>query len=368
VVVVGGGLVGAASAFELASDGRSVLLVDREDVGRASDAGAGIISPETITHRPRSFLELVDAAGRHLDELVGRLAEVGAPDPSFTRCGSMVVATLPGEDEWFAAERAEAMDRHPGVLEDLDPSAATELFPALGEVRAALFNRRAARVDGRALTGSLRAAARAAGATIRSGSATGLDLDGGRVRAVVIDGEPISCGAVVLTGGAWTPELAAGLGLATGVTPLRGQIVHLRLEGTDTASWPIVEPVLGFYAAPWPGGRIAVGGTMEDVGFDPRVTADGLHQLLREALRTAPGLAGATYLETRVGLRPMSADEHPTIGEVPGVLGVLVAAGHGTNGLLLGPLTGRIVAELVDGASPAVDVGACSPARWAQSA
>jgi D-amino-acid dehydrogenase len=357
-------VVGAAAAYELAADGRQVLLVDRADAGRASDVGAGIISPETIVGRPDPVMALVAAAGPHLDDLVARLAAEGAPDPSFARCGSLVVATQPGEDEWFAAEREAAVAAHPGVMHEIDPAEARARFPALGEVRAALANPNAARVDGRALAESLRTAAVGHGAALVHGSCTAIEVEADRVCGVRVDGTPTPCGSVVVAGGAWTDELAAGFGLAPAVSPLRGQIVHLRLESTDTSSWPIVEPVLGFYAVPWPGGRVAVGGTMDDVGFDVRSTADGLHQLLREGLRLAPGLADATVVETRVGLRPMGADGLPTVGTVPGVDGLVVATGLGTNGLLLGPLSGRLAADLVSSQLPAVDVAGVAVDRW----
>jgi D-amino-acid dehydrogenase len=364
VVVVGGGLVGAATAFELARDGARVTLVDRHDTGRASDAGAGILSPETITDLPEPVMALVDRAGGHVADLVAALRDVGGPDPSYEICGSLTVATQPGEDDWFASTRTAATARHPGVLVDVDPAAARAMFPALGEIRSALFNPRAARIDGRAITAALTSGAQRLGVVIRHGSCLRIVTDGGRVRAVELADDTLPCGAVVMAGGAWTDELAAPFGVRPGVHPLRGQIVHLRLEGVETVRWPIVQPVLGFYAVPWPDGRIAIGGTMDQVGFDARPTADGLRQLMREGLRLAPGLADATFVEVRVGLRPMGEDGLPTIGAVPGAEGLFVATGLGTDGLLLGPLTGRLVADLVAGHRPPVDLDPLSPARW----
>jgi D-amino-acid dehydrogenase len=160
----------------------------------------------------------------------------------------------------------------------------------------------------------------------------------------------INTGSVVVAGGAWSGEMEAALEAALPVTPLKGQIVHLSLPGVDSSSWPIIQPVLGFYLVPWPEGRVACGGTMEaEAGFDHRATADGLHQLLRECLRTAPGLAPASVLETRVGSRPATPDGRPIIGRVPGWSNVFVATGHGAEGLLLGPYTAQVVARMVLG-------------------
>ena len=146
------------------------------------------------------------------------------------------------------------------------------------------------------------------------------------------------------------------------VFAIRGQIVHLRLR-RDTAGWPIVQPVLSHYVVPWPDGRLALGATVEDAGFDARATIGGMGRLLAEGLRLAPGLDDATFLEVRVGLRPMSEDLLPILGPLPGVEQVYVDTGHGAEGLLLGPFSGRLIARLVCGRDPGFDLAPFSPAR-----
>jgi D-amino-acid dehydrogenase len=153
-----------------------------------------------------------------------------------------------------------------------------------------------------------------------------------------------------------TAPLAGALDAPLPVRPLKGQIVHLVLPSVDSRAWSIVQPVLGFYLVPWPDGRVACGGTMEaGAGYDCRPTADGVHQLLRECLRTAPGLAQATLVDVRVGLRPSCVDGRPVLGRVPGWTNAFVATGHGAEGLLLGPLSARLVARQVLGAGSMVD-------------
>ena len=111
-----------------------------------------------------------------------------------------------------------------------------------------------------------------------------------------------------------------------------------------------MQPILNFYLVPWPGGRVACGGTFEaDAGFDTRPTAGGVRDLLRECVAIAPGLAGATFAEVRVGLRPTSADDRPLLGPLPGFTNVHVCTGHGANGLLLGPYSAALVAAGIDG-------------------
>jgi D-amino-acid dehydrogenase len=167
---------------------------------------------------------------------------------------------------------------------------------------------------------------------------------------VVTTAGEVACGALVVAGGAWSPEMGAALGASLPIEPMKGQILHLALPAVATGEWPIVQPVLGYYLVPWPDGRVACGGTMEAAaGFDHRPTASGAHELLRECLRTAPGLADATLLEIRVGLRPVAADGHPVLGPVPGWDNLHVATGHGTDGLLLGPYSAALVARSMTG-------------------
>jgi D-amino-acid dehydrogenase len=192
--------------------------------------------------------------------------------------------------------------------------------------------------------------ARRRGLYLRRASVRGLERTGERVTAVDTDRGQIACAAVVIAGGAWTPELGRQLGVDLPVAPLRGQIVHLRLEAVDSAAWPILQPVLSYYVVPWPDGRLAVGGTMEpEAGFDVRPTAGGIQGLLSEVVQLAPGIADATFVEVRVGLRPVSVDDAPILGPLPGVANAWVATGHGANGLLLGPYSAHLVARAMTG-------------------
>jgi D-amino-acid dehydrogenase len=204
-------------------------------------------------------------------------------------------------------------------------------------------------VDGRLLCAAVRAAAVDAGVAVR-------DEHVDDVRALDVE-------RIVIAGGAWTARIAHQLGVALPVAPLRGQIVHLGIEH-DTSRWPIVQPVFGYYMVPWADARVAVGATVEDAGFRVEVTAGGVHEVLRETLRVMPGLAAATLSDVRVGLRPASGDDMPIIGALADDDRVFVCTGHGANGLLLGPVSGALVADLVAGKTPATDVTRFSPARF----
>jgi len=362
VAVVGGGLVGTSVAYELALAGLSVALVDAAHPGRASDAGAGIASPETFPEPDEDWFAFGLDAARHLRRLVARLEEHGPRlgSETFAECGSLVLALAEHEDPWFMEIRERAMARSRGVVE-VSPDEACAMFPPLAPHWRALYNPAGARVDGRHLCRAMRTVAVELGVHLVSMEAVGVERHGDRVTAVCGPEERVPCGAVVLAAGAWSTRAAGWLDASLPVSPTKGQIVHVTVPGTvDSGAggagsdrWPIVQPVLNFYLVPWPGGRVACGGTFEaDAGFDVRPTAGGMRDLLRECVAIAPGLAGATYLETRVGLRPTSVDDRPLLGPLPGTSNVHVCTGHGANGLLLGPYSAALVATGILGPSP----------------
>jgi D-amino-acid dehydrogenase len=372
VAVIGGGLVGASLAYELASRGTDVVLVDDHHPGRASDAGAGILSPETNWNPDQAWFSFGMAAADHYRSLVDRLAEDGATDTGFTECGLLLLAVDPGEDEWFATVAELSFRRSPGILREVTGDEARELFPPLGDIRRGLHNPVAARVDGRLMTAALLQGARHHGLRRLESTATGLRIEHSRVVGVESGAGVVSCGAVAIAGGAWSPTFGRQLGATIPVTPVKGQIVHMQLPAADdgrmvdSARWPIVEPVLNHYLVAWPGGRVACGGTYEnDAGFDTRPTVAGLEQLLRAGLAIAPGLADATVVDVRVGLRPVSADSLPVLGVVPGWDNVHLVTGHGMDGLLLGPLSAAVVARGVMGEPVGEEIDRFSVARFA---
>lgn len=365
VAVIGGGLVGTALAYELVSRGLDVVLVDRHHEGRATDAGAGILSPETFLDPDDRWAELARAAGEHHRELTRRVAEDGAGGTGHEVCGLIKLSTSPGEDDWLSMAADFAQKRSPGVVSAIDPEEAVRMFPPLAPVRAALFNPNAARIDGRLATGAITKAAIERGMGRLDGEVTSLQLGNEKALGVVTNSGAVATGSVVIAGGAWSSGFAEQLRTNLPITPLKGQIVHMTLPHTETAHWPIVQPVFSHYLVPWPGGRVACGGTLEaDAGYDTTPTAGGLHELLREGLRTAPGLARATVSEVRVGLRPACRDDRPVLGRLSGWSNVYVATGHGTEGLLLGPYTAALVADSI--CSNTVDelLAGLSPSRF----
>jgi D-amino-acid dehydrogenase len=251
-----------------------------------------------------------------------------------------------------------------GEVRSVSAAEALALFPPLRPGSVGVWIGGAGRVDGRRLREILVRAARGRGAALVAGRAR-LACRAGRVVGVEIDGQPTEADAVVAATGAWTTSLVEPAGVVVRVTPERGQIVHLRFGSADTSSWPVILPAAsGHYLLAFEDSRIVAGATREPgSGFDARVTAGGLGEVLAQALAVAPGLSSATHLETRVGLRPAGPDIRPLLGRVSGVAGLVVATGLGASGLTLGPLAGAVAARTALGLDQPIDLTPFDPLR-----
>lgn len=372
ILVIGGGIVGMSAAYYCVSAGARTVLVDRADPGQATAAGAGIIAPETSSHASDAWLELAFAAVDAYPALVAQLEADGAGDTGYAPLAELIVAVSPDEDAPFAAARAAILARQqkygrpaPTDLATVDDAAARALFPLLAPVRSALLFRRAARVDGRRLLNALKRAAVARGLVVVHGDARALVLKNGIGSGVIVAGETIPAGAIILAGGAWSASFAAQLDISIPIQPQRGQIIQLALPETDTSEFPIVTGFRGHYLVPWSDRRIVVGATRESgSGFAPHTTAAGIREVLNEALRAAPGLANATVADIRVGLRPATPDQLPILGSIPTARNIYLAAGHGATGLQLGPYSGKLMADLALGNAPAVNLAPFSITRF----
>jgi D-amino-acid dehydrogenase len=371
VAIIGGGLVGASVAHRLLELGARVIMIDRDHAGQATAAGAGILPPLDHFIGIDAMLPLLGRARAYYPELVGALAREGEQDVGYDVMGALHVATDDEELTRLAAlaneceQRREAGFAHIGAVTRLEPAQARSLFPLLGpSVLGAVHCAGAARIDGRRLLAALRARVLARGGELRHGSAA-LWIRGGRVLGASVDGEGVGADAVVVAGGAWSSLALAPLGIELPVWPQRGQLVHLDVPGHATGRWPVV---LGFahqYLIAFPESRVVAGATREDgVGYDHRATAGGVRAVLDEALRLAPALRSATLLETRVGFRPVSADRRPVLGALPGHPNLFVATGHAGYGLEVGPYSGALLAELIAGQAPSLDLRPFAPGRF----
>jgi glycine oxidase len=364
VVVVGGGVIGASIAYYLSEQGVRVTLLERGQAGgHASLASAGLLHPLRRDDAVTALRELASASFALFPDLTARLHEVSGIDPEFRVSGWLLTAT----DEVESAElRAQSQRADPALgFRLISGDEAREMEPVLSPgIVAALHMPRGAQVYVPSYLQALTHTAARLGATIRRGvDVADLCVSEGRVTGVMtVDGEEIAAGHTVIAGGAWTAQTARRLGVSLPVFPLRGQIMSLYAVPA-----PLRRVVHGgeVYLSPKSDGSIVVGATYEDAGFDDRLTAEGMAYLFNSALRTAPGLANATFRQAWVGLRPASQDGIPILGAVPGWRDVAVATGHRAEGVLLSAITGQLMAQYLRGEATGLPLAPFDPGRFA---
>ena len=366
VVVVGAGIVGASVAYHLARGGAdlNITLVDDADPGAATPAGAGIVAPWVEDDDRALYSRLGFAAARSYPGLVRELTGRTGLDTGYERPGIQYKADPASQNK--VRQRLEqhqaTLAPEIGAVEALDGDAAAARFPALRRAPA-LWIEGAARVDGRLMAAAMRAGAGLDGVAVLRGRAV-VEVRGGRVVGVRTADAQIDADIVVLAAGAWTAHLAAGVGASLDLQPVRGQIAHLELAERRTGDWPIVQRHGSHhYLLAFGDGHVVAGATRERVGFDRRATCGGLAEVLVQALEVAPGLEGATVVETRVGFRPQSGDGLPLLGALPAHPNVLVATGTGHYGLTVGPFLGKLAAEIILGREHDVDITGLEPLR-----
>jgi glycine oxidase len=352
VIVVGAGIVGLQAARHLAAAGQRVLVVERGHVGaEASAAAAGILAAQAESDEDSPLLPLALAARERHARLAPELEEETGIDVERSPRGLLTLAfTAEREAELLAkAERQRALGLEVVVL---DPRDIREAEPNVNPaVRRALFFAGDHHVDNGRLTRALAASAVARGATLLSGRPATLVVEAGRVAGVRAGNESFRAPAVVNASGAWA-GLLPGDPAPPPVEPIRGQMVAFDV------SPPMLRHVVYSghgYVVPRADGRLLAGSTTERAGFDKSVTAGGLRDVLETALQIAPILSDVRIADTWAGLRPGTPDGLPVLG--PGALpGLFHAGGLYRNGILLGPLVGELVGDLVLGRRPALDI------------
>jgi glycine oxidase len=365
-IVVGAGVIGLSCAWEVARNGLEVLVLDRDDpASGATGVAAGMLAPVgELAFGERQLLEMTLASAAAYPEFVAELEAEAGQATGYARCGALHVAL--DRDEAAELRRVHDLQRSLGLdAEWLTPRRCRELEPGLtpsfaGGVHAP----HEAAVEPRALVAALLAALDRRGVEVRSGAAVAESLlDADRLGGVRTEaGEELAAAHVVLAAGCWSgaaewlpPDARPP------VRPVKGQILELR----GPAEEPLCERIVASeraYVVPRAGGRVVVGATVEERGFDRTVTAGGVHELLREAYRLLPDVAELELVEASAGLRPGTPDNLPLIGSAA-LEGLVLATGHYRNGVLLAPLTAKAVAAEVAGEGLEGPARAASPER-----
>src|SRR5262250_2395874 len=360
--IAGGGLIGGAIALELSRAGLRVALLDARDPGReASWASAGILSPAPENSAMIAMVPLGRASLAMYPEFVESVEELSDLSTGFRRNGTL--------ETLFSRRAKEELNTiialHHGLglkAEAISAQEARELEPDVSEeVEAAVFRPDEASVDNRLLAAALLEAAKHSGAQVFSGSPVqSIRREGSSCSGFILqDGEPVAARNTIVAAGAFSSQIA-GIGDYAPVRPAKGQMVALRCERVKIARVLWSERI---YVVPRSDGRILAGATVEHVGFDKTVTASGLHANLDAAIELVPALAAARVEETWAGLRPDTPDHLPIIGPTDRE-GLLIATGHFRSGVLLTPVTAKLIGDSIAGVASTLDCDRFSPMRF----
>src|ERR671912_1839069 len=346
-VVIGAGLIGLSCAWRARKRGLSVLVVDRASEPGAGTSGvaAGMLAPVTeADFGEESPLRVNLLARERWPAFAAELEEVTGLPTGYRDSGALVVAA--DRDDAAALRRLHEFQRSLGLdSEWLTPSACRALEPGLSpRIAGGIAARQDGSADPRATVHALAAAAEEVALGVEAHS---IEHDGSAVTGVRTNQGVVECDQVVIAAGPWSASLAP-FGDGPPVRPVKGQIVELRTRGGMPQPFERVLRTPRCYLVSRGDGRVVLGATVEEQGFDTAVTADGVFRLLEAAWEVLPEVGELELVAARAGLRPGTPDNAPVVG--PGELeGLVWATGHWRNGVLLAPLTGECVAGLLAG-------------------
>lgn len=363
-VVAGGGIIGAAIAFELATEGLSVAVFDAQNPGReASWASAGMISPVPESSEMASLLPISMASVRLYPEFLQRVEELSGKTVGYRKDGALdLLLNGSGQSE---IDEILALHRRAGLrAEPLSGSEAREIEPSLtAELRGAIYRPDEASLDNRLLTGATLEAASRKGVEVFPGNgAKALWTVGSACKGLQLQTDRVEARWTIIAAGCFSARIE-GVAAYAPVTPAKGQMMALRCGSVNLKKdlWSG-----HIYLVPRNDGRIIAGSTVEYEGFDRNVTVAGMKKILSGAISMVPALESARIEETWAGLRPDSPDHLPIIGPTD-LDGLLIATGHFRSGILLTPITARLIRDWVTTQKVRADWAPFSPMRFQQA-
>jgi glycine oxidase len=358
VLIVGGGVIGLSLAYELAGRGLKVRILERNLPGQESSwAGAGILPPANRLAAAEPYEQLAGWSCELHAAWHEQLRQETGIDNGYRRCGGVYLATS-SADARALHQAAGDWRRQQVPCETIEAGQLSELEPALAAepelIRAAVLLPEESQLRNPRHLQALVAACSQRKVELTVGAGVeAFDVAGDRIRAVRTAGGSFFAEAVCITGGAWTAGIVEHLGMRVAIRPIRGQIALLNCTRA------LLRRVINDgprYLVPRPDGRVLVGSTEEDAGFDKRTTVEAIAGLLAFALRLSPALGEAQLERSWAGLRPGTADGLPYLGAIPGLKNAYVAAGHFRSGLYLSPATAMVMSQLIRGEAPEIDL------------
>ncbi|MEV7859265.1 glycine oxidase ThiO [Streptomyces hirsutus] len=374
VLVVGGGIIGLVTAWRAAQRGLATTVLDPEPGSGAARVAAGMLAAVTELHYgEQTLLGLNLASARRYPDFAAELTEATGHDLGYRRCGTLAVA-LDADDRAHLRE-LHVLQQQSGLdAQWLSGRECRRLEPMLAPgVRGGLRVDGDHQIDPRRLAAALVTACERAGVVLRRAWAERLTVAGERATGVVTaDGTVLGAGQVVLAGGSLSGRLAGiPAEVLPPVRPVKGQVVRLAMPDRfgPFLSRTVRAVVRGshVYLVPRENGELVIGATSEEQGWDTTVTAGGVYELLRDAHELVPGITELPLTETRAGLRPGSPDNAPLLG--PSALaGLVLATGHHRNGVLLTPVTGDVLAEVLTTGELPAEARPFTPRRFTTAA
>ncbi len=361
VIVIGAGIAGASTAYQLAKQGVEILIVDRKDAGQATDAAAGIICPWLSQRRNKAWYRLAKAGASYYPELIDELEREGETETGYAMVGALSIHTDSEKIDKMEQRAFKRIEDAPeiGKITRLDEYSTRELFPLLEEGYSSLHISGAARVDGRALRDALLRSAQRNGAELIYGDAK-VEFQSKRATGAIVGTNRYQADKVIVCAGAWAQPLLQPLGIDFKVSYQKAQIMHLQVPDANQniGNWPVVMPPSDQYMLAFEQQKIVIGATHENdiESYDTRITPGGINEILTKCLAFAPELATSTFEEVRVGFRPFTADFLPVIGAIPEWDGLLAVNGLGASGLTMGPYIGVQLAKLALGMELDIDL------------
>lgn len=365
VIIAGGGIIGGSIGFELAQQKLRVLLLDRQATAHeASWAAAGMLAPSPETPDAFPLVPLAKASLELYGDFVTAVEDASGRNTGYRREGSV--------QAFFAANAERELSTFIAVNHGVGISAeavrvgeARAIEPALNPAaHAAAWLPDEGWVDNRALTRAVLTAAIAGGVEIRTGAGVNsIVVENGRCTGVMARGQKLTANCVVIAAGCFSGGIQ-GVEHYAPTRPVRGQMMVLRHDKVKIDH--VLRSERG-YLVPRDDGRILAGSTMEHAGFEKRITPTGVQQILKAAVELAPALADAAIIDAWSGLRPDTQDHLPSLGATD-MEGLLMATGHYRNGILLAPITAKIIREWVTERRTSVPLDAFSPLRFPKPA
>ena len=370
VVIVGGGLVGVATAYFLSLLGINSIVVERDGLGgHASGFSYAALGTFDEAGMTDNHFEVGSLGMRLHKELAESLYEETGVDVEFRERPMLGIVFDEKEAEAVqnpkghdAIRRSWEVDDQGYTIKWVDEKEARGIESRISsKALGGIYTEGTTDVNAYRLTLALAMAAEQRGAQVMNGTVTGLVKDDGRVRGVMVNGTQIACDRVVVAMGPWSQASSNWLGIPILMQPWKGQILRLRLPGP-----PIRSSVVGgdYFTSTKPDGHTWVGATFEDVGLDESTTSEARESIMAGAVKNIPSLSEGQIVLQTACLRPLSSDRKLILGKVPDLDGAYVATGGGRLGLMMGPAMGSLIADLINDDVTGISLDAFNPGRF----